>query len=130
MWPIALTKSEGDRFSEPEVETDTSDDENDVIIKGRYGGSVTLDVVLSGFEPKITPLMQGEEGKVLAHLGNLRHIEHVVVVVVGPFSSGTNAMCEYLEKYFDVVVHPPRWPLNATGWIGDMSEADYTQFAH
>ena len=34
-------------------------------------------------------------------------------------------MCEYLEKYFDVVVHSQRWPLNATGWVGDMSEAGY-----
>ena len=118
-----LDEGEGDRFPELKVETDTSDDEHGVIVKGRYDGSITLDVVLSGFEPKVSPLTQGEEGKGLAHLGDLRHIEHVVVV--GPFSSGTSAMCEYLEKYFDVVVHPPHWPLSATGWIGDMSEADY-----
>ena len=34
---------------------------------------------------------------------------------------------EYLEKYFDVVVHPPRLPKNATGWIGDMSVPNYTR---
>ena len=30
-------------------------------------------------------------------------------------------MCEYLEKYFNVTVHPPRLPRTAAGWIGDMS---------
>ena len=85
-----LDESEGDRFPEPEAETDTSDDENDVIVKGRYDGSVTLGVVPSGSEPKVIPLVQVEEGKGLAHPSDLSHIEHVVVV--GPFSSGTNAM--------------------------------------
>lgn len=40
------------------------------------------------------PLSCKGEGKGLSHLGDLTGIEHVIVV--GPFSSGTNAMCEYL----------------------------------
>ena len=75
-----LDETEGDRFPEPKVESDSSGDENDVIVMGRYDGSVTLDVAFSGFEPKIIPLMQGGEGKGLAHLGDLGHIKHVVVV--------------------------------------------------
>ena len=46
-------------------------------------------------------------------ISNIKH-----VVVVGPFCSGTHAMC-------DVVVHPPRLPANATGWVDDMSEPSY-----
>ena len=68
--------------------------------------------------------MQGEEGRGIEHLGDLSNIKHVVVVV-GPFCSGTNAMCVYLRKCFDVVVHPPRMPTNANVWIGDMSEPNY-----
>ena len=117
-------ESEADRLPEPKVETDTSDDEDNVMVNSKYDGSVTLDVVLSGFWPKIIPLMQGGEDKGFAHLGDLSHMKHVVVVV-GPFSSGTNAMCEYLGRYFDVAVLPPRHPLNASGWIGDMSEEGY-----
>ena len=67
--------------------------------------------------------MQGEGGRGIERLGDLSNFKHVVFV--GPFCSGTNAMGEYLEKYFDVVVHPPRLPTNATGWIGDMSEPKY-----
>ena len=123
---IVLT-GEGDRFPEPKSEaegTDTSDGDANVIVKGKYDGSVTLDVALGAFEPVITPLMQGEQGRGIERLCDLFNVEHVVVVV-GPFCSGTNAMCEYLEKYFDVVVRPPRLPTNATGWIGDMSEPNY-----
>ena len=43
------------------------------------------------------------------------------VVVVGPFSSGTNALCTYLRTYINVTVHPPKELTNATGWIGDVS---------
>ena len=71
----------------------------------------------------IAPLMQGEEGRGIERLGDLSNVKHFGVV--GPFCSGTNAMCEYLEKYFDVVVHLPRLPTNATGWIGDVSEPNY-----
>ena len=92
------------------------------------GMTVRLPLILclrSSFEPSITPLIQGEDGKGLSRLDSLSGIEHVIVV--GVFCSGTNSMCEYLEKYFDVVVHPPRWPKSATGWIGDMSAPNYTR---
>ena len=61
----------------------------------------------------------------MSRLADLSEIRHVIVV--GPFCSGTNAMCEYLEKYSDVTVHPPRKPPNATGWIGDMSAPNYSR---
>ena len=121
-----LDESEADRFTELKSEgeeTDTSDDDTNVIVKCKYDGSVTLDVALGAFEPVITPLMQGDEGRGIDRLGDLSNIKHVVVV--GPFCSRTSAMCEYLEMYFGVVVHPPRLPPNATGWFGDMSEPNY-----
>ena len=86
-------ESGGDRFTEPKSEgeeTDTSDDDTNVIVKGKYDGSVTLDVALGAFEPVITPLMQGEVGRGIERPGDLSNIKHVVVVV-GPFCSGTNA---------------------------------------
>ena len=98
-------------------------DDDSVMINKSYDSSVAVDAMLSSFEPSITPLMQGEEGRGLSRLGDLSGIRHVVVV--GLFCSGTNAMCEFLEKYSNVTVHPPRLPRTATGWIGDMSALNY-----
>ena len=39
-------------------------------------------------------------------------------VVIGPFASSTNAMCEYLNQLFDVEVHPPLTPKTRTGFTG------------
>ena len=120
--PWRIDEEESDLFSEPPLIKEESDVElgvpaKGVIVDDRHDASVTLDVALLGFEPTVVPLMQRGGVDRLADLGNVRD-----VVVVGPFSSGTNAMCEYLVKYFNVTVHPPREPNNATGWIGDMSE--------
>ena len=108
----AESHRDGRILDEPGEDTMDVDDENveddTVIINNSYDSSVAVDTMLSGFEPSVDPLMQGREGKGLTRLANLSDIEHVVVV--GPFSSGTNAICEYLEKYFDVTVHPPRRP--------------------
>ena len=94
-----------------DIDDEDVDDDN-VMINKSYDSSVAVDAMLSSFEASITPLMQGEEGRGLSRLGDLSDIRHVVVV--GPFCSGTNAMCEYLEKYFNVTVHPPRSPKTAT----------------
>ena len=107
-----------------DVDDENVEDDN-VMINKCYDSSVAVDAMLSSFEAIITPLMQGEEGRGLTRLAGLSEIQHVVVV--GPFCSGTNAMCEYLEKYFDVTVHPPRKPPNATGWTGDMSAPNYSR---
>ena len=71
------------------VDAGAVDDDN-VMIDDRYDSSVAVHAMLSSFEPRTTPLMQGEEGKGLSRLGDLTGIEHVIVV--GPFCSGTNAM--------------------------------------
>ena len=106
------------------IDDEVVDDDN-VKTNNRYDCSIAVDAMLSSFEPSATPLMQGEEGRGFSRLDDLSGIEHVIVV--GPFCSGTNAMCEYLEKYFDVTVHPPFWPKKATGWIGDMSAPNYSR---
>ena len=107
-----------------ELDDEDASDDN-VIVDNKYDSSVASDSVLSGFVPSITPLLQSVENKGIDRLGNLSSVKHVIVV--GPFSSGTNAMCSYIEKYFDVVIHPPRKPPNATGWIGDMSAPNYSR---
>ena len=104
---------------------DAAVDDDNAMNNKSYDSSVAVDAVLSNFEPSITPLMQGEEGRGFSRLSDLSGIRHVVVV--GPFCSGANAMCEYLEKYFNVTVHPPRTPKTATGWIGDMSAPNYSR---
>ena len=96
-----------------------------IMTNSSYDSSIAVDAMLSSCEPSITPLMQGEEGRGFSRLDDLSGIEHVVVV--GPFCSGTNAMCEYLGKYFNVTVHPPRLSKTATGWIGDMSAPNYSR---
>ena len=107
-----------------DIDDEDADDDN-VMSNKSYDSSVAVDAMLSSFEASITPLMQGEEGRGLSRLGDLSDIRHVVVV--GPFCSGTNAMFEYLEKYSNVTVHPPRLPRTATGWIGDMSAPNYSR---
>ena len=106
------------------IDDEVVDDDN-VMVNNSYDSSIAVDAMLSSFEPSITPLMQGDEGRGFYRLDDLSGIEHVIVV--GPFCSGTNAMCEFLEKYFNVTVHPLRWPKTATGWIGDMSAPNYSR---
>ena len=63
-----LGESEGDRFPEPKSEVeepDTSDDDIDVTVNGKYDGSVTPDGAFGGFKPVITAFMQGEEAGAL-----------------------------------------------------------------
>lgn len=96
------------------VDAGAVDDDN-VIIDNRYDSSAAVDVMLSSFEPRITPLMQGEEGKGLSRLGGLTGIGHVIVV--GPFSSDTNAMCEYLGKYVLRCCCPPSSRAEECHWL-------------
>ena len=97
----AESSRDGRLISEPgdAVMNDTDEvvEDDNVIIDNRYDSSVAVDAMLSNFEPGITPLMQGEEGKGFSRLNDLAGIDHVIVV--GPFCSGTNAMCEYLEVF-------------------------------
>ena len=69
------------------VDAGAVDDDN-VMVDDRYDSSVTVDAMLSSFEPRITPFMQGEEGKGVSRLGDLTGIEHIIVV--GPFNIGTS----------------------------------------
>ena len=106
------------------IDDEVVDDDN-VMIDNGYDRSIAVDAMLGSFEPSTTPIMQGEEGRGFSRLDDLSGIEHVVVV--GLFFSGTDAMCEYPGKYFNVTVHPPRLPKIATGWIGDMSAPNYSR---
>ena len=132
-WICRIDETESNRdgrvLDEPgddNMDIDDGDVEDDnAMVNKSYDSSVAVDAMPGSFEPSITPLMQGEDGRGLSRLGDLSDIRHVVVV--GPFCSGTNAMSEYLEKYFNVTVHPPRLPRIATGWTGDMAAPSYSR---
>jgi hypothetical protein len=79
-----------------------------------YSTAHLCDDSTAGYVPTILPLTTIAGYSALDSLADVKR-----VVVLGPFASSTNAMCKYLNKFFNVEVLPPLEPKTMTGYVGD-----------